>query len=660
MKPDHNLPAFLQDDGLRLVLFGGKGGVGKTTCASATALFLAKAAPDRSFLLVSTDPAHSVRDSFAGSSPPANLELMEIDAHKCMEEFRQAHSSHLREIARRGTFLDDEDIEQVLDLSLPGLDEIMAFNEIAKLVDADRYHCIVVDTAPTGHTLRFLELPDIMQEWIATLDAMLAKHRFMAELYRGYYRKDDTDRFLDDMLELVGTVRSVLSDRQRCRFVPVAVAEPVIVLETRRLIDALKKAKIPVTDILLNRVFPEGSNCPVCTRARTQQKEQLRRFCEEFSECRLWRIPIQGAQVEGVEQLGAFWEEIGMLEMPDNEPRPAAAAPIGVAHPPTLPGPEVSLLLFAGKGGVGKTTLASAAAIHLAREYPGKELLLFSTDPAHSLSDCLDVEVGPEETRVLPGLSAIEIDAEAEFQVLKDRYAEEIAGLFDSLAGETWIDFEFDHEVMERFLYLSPPGLDEVMALTRIAELQEKNKYDIVVLDTAPTGHLLRLLEMPELIQDWLKVFFHLFLKYKHIFRLPKVSELLVAMSKRLKFVRSLLTDPHRGRLYAVSILTEMAFEETKDLIAGCSDSGVHVPLLFLNLATPSDGCPLCNAIARKESEVRRRFEGTFDGIHQTVVYRCGELRGINRLGELGAALYGAKVLAGPVHTPVTETAAKK
>ena len=658
MKPDHNLPGFLQDDGLKLILFGGKGGVGKTTCASATALFLSKRAPDQSFLLVSTDPAHSVSDSFAGSSPPANLELVEIDAHKCMEEFKHAHSSHLREIARRGTFLDDDDIEQVLDLSLPGLDEIMAFDEIAELVEADRYHCIVVDTAPTGHTLRFLELPDIMQEWIATLDAMLAKHRFMAELYRGYYRKDDTDRFLDDMSELVQTVRSVLSDRPRCRFVPVAVPEPVILLETHRLIDRLKKAKIPVADILLNRVYPEGNNCPVCVRARTRQKEQLRRFCEEFSEYRLWRIPIQGAEVQGVEQLSTFWAGSEKLDMPDNEPRPAAAAPIGVAHPPTLPGREVSLVLFAGKGGVGKTTLASAAAIHLAREYPEKELLLFSTDPAHSLSDCLSAEVGPEETRLFPGLSAIEIDAEAEFQGLKDRYTEEIAELFDSLAGETWIDFKFDHEVMERFLDLSPPGLDEVMALTRIAELHEKNKYDMVVLDTAPTGHLLRLLEMPELIQDWLKVFFHLFLKYKHIFRLPKVSELLVAMSKRLKFIRSLLTDPDRGRLYAVSILTEMAFEETKDLIAGCSDSGVHVPVLFLNLATPPDGCPLCNAIARKESEVRRRFERAFDGIHQTVIYRCGELRGIDRLGELGAALYGARVPARPVGEPVTRSTA--
>ncbi len=91
-------------------------------------------------------------------------------------------------------------------------------------------------------------------------------------------------------------------------------------------------------------------------------------------------------------------------------------------------------------------------------------------------------------------------------------------------------------------------------------ELYDQNQYGTLVLDSAPTGHLIRLLEMPELVDCWLKVFFGLFLKYKQIFRLPKVSQRLVEMSKALKRVRALLADPDRCALYGVAILTDMAF----------------------------------------------------------------------------------------------------
>jgi arsenite-transporting ATPase len=310
------------------------------------------------------------------------------------------------------------------------------------------------------------------------------------------------------------------------------------------------------------------------------------------------------------------------------------------ARPATLPPSAVSLLLFAGKGGVGKTTLASATALRLAQEYPGKQVLLFSTDPAHSLSDCLDLPIGPRETPVAPGLTALEIDAEAEFSKLRALYAADVAALFSSLTGGASLDLAFDHEVIESVLDLSPPGLDEVMALTRAMELLESGKYDILVLDAPPTGHLVRLLELPDLIRDWLKMFFGLFLKYKSVLHLPATSDLLVTLSKRLKSLRSILADPEKGQLYAVSILTEMSREETWDLLAACRRMGVHVPALFLNLATPPSDCPLCQALAQAETQVRRCFEDAFAGLQQPVVYRCGDLRGVHRLAELGQAIY--------------------
>ncbi len=160
------------------------------------------------------------------------------------------------------------------------------------------------------------------------------------------------------------------------------------------------------------------------------------------------------------------------------------------AEPALLPPRTASLLLFAGKGGVGKTTLATATALRLAQEYPEKRILVFSTDPAHSLSDCLDRPVGPRETPVAPGLTALEVDAEAEFEKLRSLYAADIAQLFSSLAGDISIDLAIDHQVIESVLDLSPPGLDEVMALTRALELLDAGQYDTLTLDAPPTGHL--------------------------------------------------------------------------------------------------------------------------------------------------------------------------
>jgi arsenite-transporting ATPase len=297
-------------------------------------------------------------------------------------------------------------------------------------------------------------------------------------------------------------------------------------------------------------------------------------------------------------------------------------------------------LLFAGKGGVGKTTLACATAIRLARQQPGRQVLLLSADPAHSLSDCLTLPVGPQETRIGPGLTAIELDAEAEFEQLRQQYIDEVASFFGSLAGQGTLDLAFDREVIERMIDFSPPGLDELMALTRAMSFLEAGPYELLVIDTPPTGHLMRLLELPELIQEWLKVFFDLLLKYRKLLRLPRIADFMVDMSKKTKSLRALLADPKRSQLYAVSILTEMSFEETRSLLATCKRTGIGVPVLFLNLATPPSDCPLCRAVARAEAAVRHSFAEAFPDVHQPVVYRCSEPRGPDRLAELGQELY--------------------
>jgi len=302
----------------------------------------------------------------------------------------------------------------------------------------------------------------------------------------------------------------------------------------------------------------------------------------------------------------------------------------------------MKILLFAGKGGVGKTTLACASALCLAEEWSGKEILLFSIDPAHSLAACLGREIGPQEVRVAPGLTAIELDAQAEYERLKRDYADELTGIFERVTGQTGIDIAFDREVMERMLDLAPPGLDEILALTRIVDLMDRGRYDLFVLDTAPTGHLLRFLEMPELIEKWLKTFFALFLKYREVFWLPKISQMMVELSKRVKSFRRVLIDSGQAALLAVTIPTQMAHEETRDLVAACERLGVGVPILFVNMVTPASRCATCSALRRAEERVLGRYDAMCADRHVALVFRQEEPRGLERLRALGRALYVA------------------
>ncbi len=187
---------------------------------------------------------------------------------------------------------------------------------------------------------------------------------------------------------------------------------------------------------------------------------------------------------------------------------------------------------------------------------------------------------------------------------------------------------------------LAPPGLDEIMALTRIMEFLAQDSYDLFVLDCAPTGHLIRLLELPDLINDWLKAFFNLFIKYERILRLPRFAEQLVEMSRDLKKLRELLRDPARSALCAVSIPTRMALEETKDLLATCRRMGLSVPSLFLNLLTPPRDCRLCASQRKRELLVIDEFAQAFPEADQTLVYRQPSISGIEQVEKIGDCLY--------------------
>ena len=641
-------PSFLESRCLQLLIFGGKGGVGKTTCATAAALALAQRSPESSLLLVSTDPAHSLRDSLADTLPPGNLKVSELDAQECLLTFKKTHNDKLREIASRGTFLADEEINRFLDLSLPGLDELMAFLEISAWVEHRSYDCIIVDTAPSGHTLRLLAMPEFLRKWLDMLETLLAKHHYMKWAFTHSHDHDELDTFIEEWAASVKRMEALLQDAVRCRFVPVMLAEAMSIRETVSIVKEGDRLKLPMSDIVINRLYPVNS-CPACQDERSRQTHELRNLFSQtlLRRFALWTVPLYAEEVCGRKALESFWDGVSRItEPPRLASRPSAAPALRVEANVQCPPPEATLLIFGGKGGVGKTTLACATALQLARSHPGQNVLLFSTGPAHSLSACFEMEMDSRPRVVEPGLAAMEVDSQAAFEELKEQYVGDIEKFLESLSSN--FDLTFDREVLERMLDLSPSGLDEVMALTRVTALLASGRYDVLVLDSAATGHLIRLLELPEIIDQWIKVFFDLFLKYPQIFRQTAFSQELVTMSKNLKRLRELLSNPARAALYAVSIPTDMALEETRDLVAACERLGISVPGLFLNLVTPPSDCELCSALHRRESRVRHKFQQSLPGRDISVVYRRGEIRGLRRLEELGKALYqGTRATSG-------------
>ena len=634
---------FCSNAQLKLVFFGGKGGVGKTTLACATALKVAQENPNHNYLIVSTDPAHSLNDCLGDVSRFSNLSIVELNANQSYEAFISKHKAHFAEIAKRGTLLDEDDISRFLDLSLPGVDELMALLKINDWVVENKYERAFIDTAPTGHTLNLFGLPKVLREWIGAMDTMLAKHRFMVHQFQGSYQKDEIDRFLLDWNASLIQLEALLHNPSECCFVPVMIAERMSRLETEDLITALESSGIKVAEIVVNKSLLRRTSLSM-SHQRKQQLIELEAITQNplFDAISLFEMPLMAEEMRTAHHLLSIWDlplmDAAIVEQPVTKSGKKGTdfrvdAPIS-----TKQLKQKKLIFFGGKGGVGKTTMACATAIKMAELYPEKKVLLFSIDPAHSLADCLELPLGDDPISVLDNLSACEINSAREFQSLKEMYTEELEQFMGNILPE--MDLVYDREVMTRILDLAPSGLDEILALDQILYYRKHNIFDIFVIDAAPTGHLIRFLEMPEIINQWLKTFFGLFLKYKSMFRLPKVTDRMIELSKNLKSFRTLLVSREDAALFGVSTATSMAFEETKDLVESAKRIELHMPVLCLNMLTEASEDNFSRSISDSEAHWITAYKEYFKQIQVSFIYRKTEPRGLPALQTLSRKLY--------------------
>lgn len=301
----------------RVVFFGGKGGVGKTTVAAAVAT--AVASQGRSVLIVSTDPAHSLSDALENQVGPAivkvggGLDAVEIDPEQEADEYIDRVKQQVAETAAPRLV---REVERQIDVARvsPGAEESALFDRFARIMmeGVDRYELIVFDTAPTGHTLRLLSLPELMTAWIAGLIDQRQKVNALGRMWRNVAgaaaSKDVRDadpvlRALEERRERFVFARNILTDPERASFFFVLTPERLPILETERAVATLDRYEIPVGGVIVNRILPDEEPGEFLASRRVLQAEMIGRAEKSFAGHRLWRIALQSGDVTGREDL---------------------------------------------------------------------------------------------------------------------------------------------------------------------------------------------------------------------------------------------------------------------------------------------------------------------------------------------------------------------
>ncbi len=546
----------LAPDNLLLALFSGKGGVGKTTLACGFARYWARQFPTESVLLISTDPAHSLGDvlDLPVTDDPCpvpdlpNLGVRALDAYQLLEQFKDRHGQALELLVERGSFVEGDDLTPVWDLDWPGLDELMALLEIQRLLGTGQVRRLVVDMAPSGHTLNLFGLMDFLDSLLGALDLFQRKHHLLEQTFTGRSTRDFGDEFLATMgAELAGG-RALLQDQTRTACFVVGIPEPMSYLESERFVKGLAGLGIPWGGLLLNRLLTPG--LPLGDPDRyLEQQQQIPRFLELASDRPALGVPLEAEAPVGGAALDYLWEQACPLEKFQG-PAPAVTANWPNPIPPPMGDLILAgrrLVLVGGKGGVGKTTIAAAISWAMASKYPQAQVRVISIDPAHSLGDAFGQSLGHLPQSLVANLSAQEVDAKILLQEFRENYLWELAEMMSGEIDSTSpLKLAYGPEAWRQIVDQALPGIDEMLALVKVMELLGSRELDLVVLDTAPTGHLLRFLEMPTALGDWLGWIFKLWIKYQDVLgRVPLMTRLRQLRHQVLAAQRELQNPQH-------------------------------------------------------------------------------------------------------------------
>ncbi|KAI6782068.1 anion-transporting ATPase [Emericellopsis cladophorae] len=322
-----SLQSLLDQRSLRWIFVGGKGGVGKTTTSCSLAIQLAKVR--RSVLLISTDPAHNLSDAFNQKFGKEarlidgfdNLSAMEIDPNGSMQDLMAGGepgqgNDDLNALGAGAGGMGG--MMQDLAFAIPGIDEAMSFAEVLKQVKSLSYETIIFDTAPTGHTLRFLQFPSVLEKALAKVSQLSSQYGPLLNGFLGQGGQLPNGQNLNEMMEKLESLRETISEvntqfknEQLTTFVCVCIAEFLSLYETERMIQELTGYGIDTHTIVVNQLlFPrQDSNCDQCGARRKMQRKYLDQYEELYAEdFNVVKMPLLVEEVRGKEKLERFSE----------------------------------------------------------------------------------------------------------------------------------------------------------------------------------------------------------------------------------------------------------------------------------------------------------------------------------------------------------------
>ena len=620
----------------QFIFFSGKGGVGKTSMACATAVRHADAG--QRTLIITTDPAANLADVFEQPighhitplTGIANLWAMEIDPDTATEEYKERALAPLRDIfpAPMVEVINEQ-------MSGPCTAEVAAFDRFTDFLvldnEADQpvaFDVIVFDTAPTGHTIRLLELP---AEWANTISAA---EEGSGQTCIGPAAAIQSAKFKYER------ALAILRDPAQTRFTFVLHPEAIAIHETRRAIGELGKLDIHTHELIINGIIPPEATANALFAARAEMQAGYLAQIERDLPYATRRMFLMDGEIKGIERLRTVaallhGEERNNQRETVNGQQGESAPPAAfkLSHPTELmpritPTGHRRTIFFAGKGGVGKTVASCATAVWLANQ--GIKTLLLTTDPAAHLGNVLGEPVGDEPAPLvgLPNLWAVKIDPKAMGEVYKKRILDDARqrgrpeGAIKAMAEE-----------------LDSPCTEEIAAFDRFIEFASDGPWQSVVFDTAPTGHTLRMLELP---MDWSKQI--------DVKAFASVDTAVVDDIAKQRFadVIDMMRRPERSTfafvMYPESTPIIEAYRASQELATLDIPTGLAVA----NFVIPEEQADTPFTKSRRTMQARylAEIQERFDTPVLTIPLLPQEIQGLEMLAELGEQMYHVPVVA--------------
>jgi arsenite-transporting ATPase len=471
----------------KFLFFSGKGGVGKSTMSCATAVWLAK--KGYKTIIVTTDPAPNLADIFGQEighkitriNGVENLSAVEINPDIASNEYRERMIAPLRAI------LDEKNLQVMKEqMNSPCVEEVAAFDKFIEFMDDPLYDVVVFDTAPTGHTIRLLELPS---GWASELDKGGSTCIGPSSSLQGAKLKYEK-------------AIAHLQDSDETSFVFVLRPEHSSILETKRSSAELSKLGIKTTFFIVNGMLPEAASTDRFFKKKWNKEQAIVKRIEDDFEGKKLFYPLKDSEVSGLPLLESVGktlyenlkestvvseEATTVLSNGDDQRASSTYEKSQDLLPFFTPVNGTRYIFFTGKGGVGKSTVACATSVYLTEK--GLKTLIVTTDPASHLQNIFGQPIEPEPTAIagFDNLFAARIDQKNAWE----EYSKRILKAVEDKDEEIRTSVEED---------LNSPCAQEMAAFEKFMSYFELHGYDVLIFDTAPTGHTLRLLELPS---DW-------------------------------------------------------------------------------------------------------------------------------------------------------------